>query len=98
MMDLQLWTTSRLARLTPSLRREVTFYAPLLESLDFMGIEPVTFARASTATRLGRDGLEHTVAANVPVFTFSPTVPEQALGCLIATGASLQYSNANALD
>jgi hypothetical protein len=94
-MDLQLWTTSRLGRLTPALRREVTFYAPLLEALDFLGVEPVTFTRAGASTATRRDGLSHAVAANVPRFEYSG---ETTLGLLIQSGESLQYSVANFLD
>jgi len=94
-MDLQLWTISRLGRLTPALRREVTFYAPLLEALDFLGVEPVTFTRAGTSTATRRDGLTHAVAANVPRFEYSG---ETTLGLLIQSGEALQYSVANFLD
>jgi len=91
----QLWTISKLPRLAESLRREVTFYAPLLESLDFMGIDPVTFTRAATSLREGRDGLSHFIAANVPKFDFSA---ELARGCYIQSGQTLQFSAQNGLD
>lgn len=95
-MDLQLWTTSKLSRIRPiSLRREITFYAPLLESLDFLGIEPVIFTRASSSVAVRRDGLDHTIAANVPRFNYSGEVN---LGLMLQAGESLQYSVANFLD
>jgi hypothetical protein len=94
-MDLQLWTISRLGRLTPALRREVTFYAPLLESLDFLGVEPVIFTRATSSVAVRRDGLDHPIAANVPRFNYSG---ETQLGLMLQPGESLQYSVANFLD
>src|SRR4030095_4557445 len=94
-MELQLWTISRLGRLPLSLRRDVRFYAPLLDSLDFMGIEPVTFTRASVSARVGRDGQNYAVAVNVPRFFYNGESPR---GILLQTGESLQYSVVNALD
>jgi len=94
-MDLQLWTISRLGRLTPALRREVTFYAPLLESLDFLGVEPVIFTRATSSVAVRRDGLDHPIAANVPRFNYSG---ETNLGLMMQAGESLEYSVANFLD
>jgi hypothetical protein len=94
-MDLQLWTTSRLGRLTSALRREVTFYAPLLESLDFLGVEPMTFTRAGSSTATRRDGVAHYVAPNVPRFEYAG---ETMLGLPLQAGESLQYSVANFLD
>ena len=94
-MDLQLWTTSRLGRLTPALRREVTFYAPLLESLDFLGVEPVVFTRATSSVAVRRDGLDHAIAANVPRFNYAG---ETQLGLMMQAGESLEYSVANFLD
>jgi hypothetical protein len=94
-MDLQLWTISRLGRLTPALRREVTFYAPLLESLDFLGVEPVIFTRATSSVAVRRDGLDHSIAANVPRFNYAGEVN---LGLMMQAGESLEYSVANFLD
>jgi hypothetical protein len=95
-VDLQLWTISRLGRITPaSLRREVTFYAPLLEHLDFLGIEPVTFTRASSSVAVRRDGQNYTIGPNVPRFNYSG---ETNLGLMLQSGEVLQYSVYNALD
>src|SRR4030095_6607087 len=94
-MNLQLWTTSRLGRLTPALRRSVYFYAPLLEHLDFLGIEPCTFTRPGAAGAVRRDGMSHAVGPNVPRFDYSGETP---LGLMLQTGESLQYSVANTLD
>jgi len=94
-MDLQLWTISRLGRLTAALRREVTFYAPLLESLDFLGVEPVVFTRATSSVAVRRDGLDHPIAANVPRFNYAG---ETQLGLMMQAGESLEYSVANFLD
>jgi hypothetical protein len=94
-MNLQLWTTSRLGRLTSALRREVTFYAPLLEHLDFLGIEPCTFTRPGSAGAVRRDGVSHAVGPNVPRFDYAG---ETMLGLMLQTGETLQYSVANVLD
>lgn len=94
-MAFQFWTTSNLGKLSFSLRRDVRFYAPLIDNLDFMGIDPVTFSRASTSTALRRDGLVHNVAANVPRFQYTA---ETALGLAITAGETLQFSAQNGLD
>ena len=94
-MNLQLWTTSKLGRIPYSLRKDIYFFAPLTESLEFMGIEPVAFARAALSTRIGRDGLVHQVAANVPSFNFNV---EQPRGLWMFAGETLQFSPANGLN
>src|SRR4030095_11294521 len=94
-MNLQLWTISRLGRIYPALRREVTFYAPLLEHLDFLGIELCTFTRPGSAGAVRRDGENHTVGPNVPRFEYAG---ETTVGLMLQTGETLQYSVANVLD
>ena len=91
----QLWTTSKIPRLSAASQRDVTFYAPLLESLDFMGIDPVTFTRAATQGRVGRDGLIHAIAANVPRFDYTGELP---VGLVMLSGQTVQFSAQNGLD
>ena len=91
---MNLWTVSKLTQLPFTLRRKLRFYAPLIESLDFMGVDPVTFARASVSSALHRDGTSHAVAAHVPRFEYDEEVP---LGLLLETGESLQFNAANLL-
>jgi hypothetical protein len=91
----QLWTTSKLGQLSPALRRDVSFYAPLLESLDFMGVEPVTFTRPVITARLSRAGQTHFIGVDVPKFDFQGELP---YGIYMVPGALLQYAVANALD
>ena len=88
-------TSSRLGQIYFSLRKDVRFYAPLVDNLDFMGIDPVTFTRAGASTAIRRDGLVHAVAANVPRFQYSG---ETALGIAITAGETLQFSAQNGLD
>lgn len=91
---MNLWTLSRLSQLPLVLRRKIRFYAPLLESLDFMGVDPVTFSRASASSALWRDGASHAVAAHVPRFEFYEGLP---LGLFIETGETLEFNPANNL-
>ena len=94
-MNLQLWTVSKLTRLPFALRRDLRFYAPLQEHLDFYGIDPVTFARTGAANATWRDGQTHSVPANNPRFEYSGELP---LGLLVESGETLQYASANGLD
>src|SRR5215475_860446 len=94
-MTMQLWCGSNLGRLTFSLRRFVSFYAPLQDSLDFMGIDPIAYSRATTGFRLGRDGLNHNIGANVPEFDYNGELP---LGLFVQSGVSVQWSTLNALN
>jgi hypothetical protein len=91
----QLWTASKLGKLSLALRKKITFFAPLTESLDYMGIDPASFVRVTPSARLGRDGLIHDVAANVPCFNFNGEIP---LGVRVSPGESLNWSPANGLD
>lgn len=92
---MQLWTVSKLGRLTPELRRKLKFYAPLTESLHFWGVDPVSFTRASASTATWRDGAAHDLAANVPRFEFNGELP---LGIKLDTGETLEFSAQNGLD
>src|SRR5215467_7983728 len=94
-MALQLWTTTRLLGLDISLKRKIKFYAPLQNSLDFYGTDAVTFTRASTGTRVGRDGLTYTVAVNVPAFNYNGETP---LGLVMGSTENLSYNAANGLN
>ena len=92
---LQIWSTPRLLRLDFEIRRYIRFYAPLLDSLDFFGVDPVSYTRAGTlASVLHRTGSQ-TIAANVPPFEYSSDMP---MGIKITSGATLQFSSGNALD
>ena len=91
---MQLWCGSNLGRLAFSLRRFVTFYAPLTDSLDFMGVDPVAFARGTVVARLGRDGLGHTVPMHVPKFDY---VGEQPYGLYMDAAVDISWSPLNAL-
>ena len=94
----QIFTDSLLNRITKPLRDSVIFYAPLEVSLDFMGIDPCTFARAGTSTAVWRDAASHTVAVNEPRFEWSAGLP---LGMLLTSATpteSLTYATANNLS
>lgn len=96
----QLWTASKLGRLSLSLRKKIIFFAPLTESLDFMGIDPVSFTYFLDGlpqgnVRIGRDGLLHNLPAHTPRFDFNGEVP---LGLYNTSGTNLQWSAANGLD
>ena len=88
------WTASRLGQIPFSLRKDVRFYAPLTDSLDFMGIDPVVFTRASQSTAVRRDGLVHSVGPNVPRFQYNG---ETAFGMAITAGEELTFSTQNGL-
>lgn len=90
----QLWTVSKLGRLSLSLRKKIVFFAPLTENLDFMGIDPVSYV-GGPRTRVGRDGLNHNVATNVPCFDFTGEVP---LGIRIIANDGLTFSPSNGLS
>lgn len=91
---LQLWTDSKISRLGYALRRDLLFYAPLLHSLDFYGIDPAVYTRAGTTSAAHRRG-SVTIAANVPPFEWDGESP---LGLYLASPASLQFPPENALD
>lgn len=91
----QLWTVSKLGKLPWSIRKDVRFYAPLTESLDFYGIDPVTFTRGIVSTRVGRDGLTHNIGADTPQFNFLGDFPQ---GLWWMSGQVLQYAAANTLN
>jgi hypothetical protein len=90
----QLWTASKLNKLPFLLQREIYFYAPLVDSLDFYGTDPVTYTRAGTTTAAHRSG-SFTIAANVPPFEYSG---ENQLGLYLNAPASLSFSAQNALN
>src|SRR4030095_11705164 len=95
----QLWAASKLGRLPFDLRKHVRFFAPLTESLDFMGIDPVTFARNSIAPRFGRDGLVHNIPVDCPRFDFNITATgDLPAGIFINAGSTLQFSSSNGLS
>jgi hypothetical protein len=91
----QLWTSSRLGRLDYTLRRAITFFAPLTDSLDFMGVEPAGFSRGFASAAIWRDGLSHAIPANVPRFQYYQGGP---LGLYLVSGESLFFSSMNGLD
>src|SRR5580765_6339511 len=98
---LQFWTIANILKLNYALRKKITFYAPLLDNLDFMGIDGVTFTRASTSTAIRRDGYIHAVAVNVPRFQYavdSNGYYELNLGIALTSGEALSYAVENLLS
>lgn len=95
---LQLWTIANILKLPYALRKKITFYAPLLDNLDFMGIDPVTFTRATTVNALRRDGFLHLVAANVPQFDYQSINHELNLGLAMTTDVALTFASENVLS
>jgi hypothetical protein len=96
---LQLWTIANLLKLNYALRKKITFYAPLTDNLDFMGIDGVTFLRASTSVAYRRDGFTHDVAVNIPRFQYGVGGNyEIGLGCAITAGETLAYAVENVLN
>lgn len=93
---LQLWTDSKLLRLDYSLRKKLRFYAPLLASLDFWGIDPATYTRAGGETVAYRGGTQ-TIAANVPPFEYGAG-SNISLGLRLHGAATLQFAAQNGLD
>ncbi len=97
---LQFWTIANLLKLNYALRKKITFYAPLTDNLDFMGIDGCTFLRASTSTAIRRDGFVHAVAVNVPRFQYavdSNGYYELNLGIALTSGETLAYATENLL-
>ncbi len=92
---LQVLTGTRLNRLRFAIRKDIVFYAPLTDSLDYHGIEPVTFTRSGASTATWRDGAAHAVGANRPRFEYSG---ETQLGILLETGEVLSYPPEQKLD
>jgi hypothetical protein len=84
-----------LARLTPSLRRDVRFYAQLQDNFDYMGIEPVTFVRSGASTATWRDGGSHAIAEDKPAFEYSDE--DTPLGLRISATESLNFPPGNLL-
>jgi len=91
---MNLWTTTKLLSLELSLRRKIIFYAPLLYSLDFDGIDPVYYTRTGAANAWYRGG-QRTIAADVPPFEWTGDTPE---GLWLGATADLIYSYANSLS
>lgn len=75
--------------------RDIRFYAPLQDNLDFWGVEPCTFARSGAANATWRDGATHSCPTNAPRFEYSAGNP---LGIKLDTGETLQFAAANSLD
>jgi hypothetical protein len=92
-----LYSVGKLSRLPHSLFKDVTFYAELTHSLDFMGVGSATFTRASTSTATWRDGAAHAVAANQPRFEYSGEVPRGLLFSTVA-GEALNFPTTNNLS
>jgi hypothetical protein len=94
---INLWTIANLLKLNHTLRKKIVFYAPLLENLDFMGIDPCTFTRVPSSFRITRDGFTHTVGPHVPRFQYSPLNFEVNLGLALTTGETLRFAPENML-
>src|SRR5580765_1140466 len=98
---IQFWTIANILKLNYTLRKKITFYAPLLDNLDFMGIDPVTFTRASTSTAIRRDSFIHAVAVNVPRFQYTADAAgyyELNLGIAMTSGETLTFASENVLN
>lgn len=105
---MNLWTVSKLTQLPFSIRRKLRFYAPLIESLDFMGVDmdaspiglvpvpAVSFVRASTSSAIWRDGASHFVDQHVPRFEYD-AFTQLPLGLKLSPGETLTFSPANEL-
>lgn len=91
----QIWTTSKLGALDLALQKKIYFYAPLIENLDFMGIDPVIYQRNTGSGNLGRDGLFHPIGLNVPAFNFVGDTPA---GLFMEAASLLQFSADNSLN
>lgn len=91
---LQLCADSKLLRLDNALFKKLRFYAPLLDSLDFWGVDPVTYTRAGTTSAAYRGGAK-TIAANVPPLEYDGAVP---LGLRLHAAATLQFAAQNGLN
>jgi hypothetical protein len=66
-----------------------------------MGIDGVTFTRASTSTAIRRDSFIHAVAVNVPRFQYGPDANgyyELNLGIAMTSGESLSFAVENLLS
>jgi len=94
-VNTQVYIASVLNRFPQSIRDKVVFFAPLWDSLDYSGIEPAAFTRASVSEAVWRDGAAHLVSANQPRFEYEDGLP---LGVLLTTGESLSFNFANLLD
>lgn len=57
-------------KLPPYLRRKISFYAPLVDHLDYFGVSGATFVRNSTSTTTWRNGLTVNIAINVPRYHY----------------------------
>ena len=95
---INLWTITNLLKVDFALRKKITFYAPLLDNLDFMGIDPVTFTRAASDVALRRDGYLHAIGPNVPKFQYSAINLEMNLGLLLLSGETLTFAQENLLN
>jgi hypothetical protein len=98
---LQLWSVSKLNDVPLAIRRKLRFYAPLIESLDFMGAERrdadlAIFTRGSTSSAIWRDGASHSIGQNVPRFEYDPST-QLALGVKLSSGEALSFPPANGL-
>ena len=80
-----------------SLRRSISFYAPLLNNLDCLGVDSPTFTRASASNALWRDGTSHAVAANIPRFEWLSATTPGGMALNTAT-ESLQFAPGNNLS
>jgi hypothetical protein len=95
---LQFWTIANILKLPYTLRNKITFYAPLTDNLDFLGIDPVTFTRPSTSTAQRRDGYIHDIGVNVPRFQYSPITFEVPLGLSMGATDELTFGVENVLN
>lgn len=91
---LQLLTISSLLELEYSLRKKVVFYAPLIEHLNFFGVDPGTYSWTGSTQTTYRGGLR-TITGPAPAFFFSGETP---YGIFVGPGITLQFAAANGLN
>lgn len=83
-------------KLPMSIRRKISFYAPLTDHLDIFGVKGVTFVRNSSSTAVWRNQLTMPVGVNVPRFHWiSATVSHGLL--LNPVSETLTFPQANLL-
>lgn len=95
MIRQQAWSVSKIERLPVSIKRKVSFYAPLIYDLGHVGVGEASFLRGSAATPIWKDEAAHSVGANVPRFEYSNGSP---LGIALSSTESLSYHAGNMLD
>lgn len=76
------YTTSSVNRMPLSARRSVRFYAQLRQNLSYVGVEAISYTRASSGLARWRDGYRRLLGNNVARFEYDETGTNE-LGLLI---------------